>query len=86
MPVVTGFDLSKCLARPFDESGKIYPLTEHLLAVAEGCGNPSGDYPERLKFLAGLLHDTGKSSRAWQNYVNKKSGKIRTITSNLLTR
>lgn len=75
MPVVTGFDLSKCLARPFDESGKIYPLTEHLLAVAEGCGNPSGDYPERLKFLAGLLHDTGKSSRAWQNYVNKKSGK-----------
>ncbi len=73
--LVTGLELSKCLARPSDESGKVYLLTEHLLAVAKGCGSPSGDYPERLKFLAGLLHDTGKSSRAWQNYINKKNGK-----------
>ncbi len=75
MPVVTGLKLSQCLARPSDESGRAYPLTEHLLAVAEACGNPCGDYSERLKFLAGLLHDTGKSSRAWQDYINKKRGK-----------
>lgn len=74
MPVVKGFPLEECIARPAD-GGRTYPLKVHLLAVAEAYGNPAGDRSERLRFLAGLLHDAGKSSRAWQDYIQGRSKK-----------
>ncbi|HOV80955.1 MAG TPA: CRISPR-associated helicase Cas3' [Bacillota bacterium] len=74
MPVVKGFPLEECIARPAD-GGKTYPLKEHLLAVAEACGSTAGDRPERLRFLAGLLHDAGKSSRPWQDYIQGRTKK-----------
>jgi len=72
--VVKGCPLEECIARPAGK-GKIYPLKEHLLAVAEACGSPAGDRSDRLRFLAGLLHDAGKSSRAWQDYIQGKTKK-----------
>jgi len=72
--VVKGLPLDECIARPAD-GNKTYPLKEHLLAVAEACGNPAGNRPERLRFLAGLLHDAGKSSRRWQEYIQGKTKK-----------
>ncbi len=72
--MVRGCPLKECIARPADK-GKIYPLEEHLLAVANAFGSPAGDHPDRLRFLAGLLHDAGKSSRAWQDYIQGKTKK-----------
>ncbi len=61
--------LRDCIARPPDETGKQYPLTEHLLAVAHAMGDPQGDCHARLRFLAGLLHDAGKARAVWQDYI-----------------
>lgn len=72
--MVKSYQLKECIARPADKV-KIYPLEEHLLAVAKACGSPSGDRPDRLRFLAGLLHDAGKSSRVWQDYIQGKTKK-----------
>lgn len=63
--------LSNCIARP-TVGERAYPLLKHLLDVAGACGQPEGDYHERLWFLAGYLHDAGKSSKAWQDYITQK--------------
>ena len=75
MLVVKACPLEECVARPADGKDKIYPLKEHLLVVAGGCGSQAGDYASRLRFLAGLLHDAGKSSRVWQDYIQGKNKK-----------
>lgn len=60
--------LAHCIARP-DEDDRHFPLIEHLIAVACGCGRGDG-YPEdRLAFLAGLMHDAAKTDREWQHYI-----------------
>ncbi|WP_242868724.1 CRISPR-associated helicase Cas3' [Desulfotomaculum copahuensis] len=69
--MVNGCPLEACIARPADKD-RVYSLKDHLLAVADSCGNQCGDRPDRLRFLAGLLHDAGKSSRAWQDYIQGK--------------
>ncbi|SMB98793.1 CRISPR-associated helicase Cas3/CRISPR-associated endonuclease Cas3-HD [Thermanaeromonas toyohensis ToBE] len=61
--------LAECLARPTGPGNREYPLYEHLLAVAHGVGRPDGDVFERLRFLAGLLHDAGKTRPGWQKYI-----------------
>ena len=72
--MVKACPLKECIARPEDKKG-IHPLKDHLLAVAEGCGSPVGERFERLRFLAGLLHDAGKTSKAWQDYIRGKTKK-----------
>jgi CRISPR-associated helicase Cas3/CRISPR-associated endonuclease Cas3-HD len=57
-----------CIARP-DEERQRFGLTEHLIAVAEGCGHPDGSPEEKLAFLAGLLHDAAKATWRWQDYI-----------------
>lgn len=64
------YPLDRCLARPPDETGQSCMLIDHLRAVAEAMGRPGGARVERLCFLAGLLHDAGKASRPWQDYIN----------------
>ena len=64
------YPLDRCLARSPDEKGQSCMLIDHLRAVAEAMGSPGGSRGERLCFLAGLLHDAGKSSRLWQDYIN----------------
>jgi CRISPR-associated endonuclease/helicase Cas3 len=73
MPVVTSSPncdwlLRDCIARP-DDGDRRFPLIDHLLAVASGCGRPDGSPKERLGFLAGLAHDAAKSARDWQHYI-----------------
>jgi hypothetical protein len=68
MPVVRGILLRDCIARP-DEGDQRYPLIDHLIAVASGCGRPGGVPEERLAFLAGLSHDAAKAAAAWQHYI-----------------
>lgn len=60
-----------CLARPDDEQGRRYALVEHLEVVGRAMGNSQGSYAERLRFLAGLLHDAGKALPAWQDYIRR---------------
>ncbi|SHJ82020.1 CRISPR-associated helicase/endonuclease Cas3 [Desulfofundulus thermosubterraneus] len=69
MSVVKAYPLSECIARPKGPGGEDYPLVDHLLAVANGMGNPQEDIYDRLRFLAGLLHDAGKSRYNWQEYI-----------------
>lgn len=60
--------LADCIARPEDE-GELFPLVDHSVAVAKGCGRHDGDSEERLAFLAGLCHDLAKSDTKWQHYI-----------------
>lgn len=55
--------LVDCLARPEQ------PLKDHLLGVAKAAGLSEGSVAEKLSFLAGLIHDAGKASPTWQNYL-----------------
>ncbi|NLJ26328.1 MAG: CRISPR-associated helicase Cas3' [Firmicutes bacterium] len=59
--------LAECIARPPDT--KNYLLAEHLVTVAHGCGNSEGNPIERLGFLMGLLHDSGKARALWQKKI-----------------
>ena len=58
----------------FRESDKaIHELSDHLLAVALRCeeyGSPTGI--GKIAKLAGLLHDMGKFSNEFQDYLNSK--------------
>ncbi|MEW6574140.1 MAG: CRISPR-associated helicase Cas3' [Bacillota bacterium] len=71
------YSLNECIARPKYEAGRVYPLTEHLLSVAWAMGDPGGDESEKLRFLAGLLHDAGKAHNAWQDYIRLPADKRR---------
>ena len=64
--------LTKCIARP-PESGKTFPLTDHLLTVGQGMGSHEGGWKERLAFLAGLLHDAGQARLPWQRYIRSNN-------------
>ncbi|UNC93172.1 CRISPR-associated helicase Cas3' [Candidatus Contubernalis alkaliaceticus] len=61
--------LEKCLARPAFEGN--YLLTEHLEETAKKMGNREGSWQEKLKYLAGLVHDAGKARSTWQKYITK---------------
>lgn len=65
------YPLAACIARPPDSTGRYYPLEEHLLYVARAMGSPDGAYDDRLRFLAGLLHDAGKAQPEWQDYIRR---------------
>jgi CRISPR-associated endonuclease/helicase Cas3 len=60
--------LQDCIARP-DTANQRFPLIEHLIAVAKGCGRPDGTPVERLGYLAGLAHDAAKAAAEWQQYI-----------------
>jgi CRISPR-associated endonuclease Cas3-HD len=68
--------LASCIARP-GERGRCFPLIEHLVAVARGCGRPSGSPEEKLAFLAGLMHDVAKADLEWQYYI-RNTATVRT--------
>ena len=59
--------LQECIARP--PTDRSFGLLEHLLAVARGCGSPTGSPDHKLAFLAGLAHDAAKAARDWQEYI-----------------
>ena len=65
--------LEACLARPPDTSGAKdkFRLIDHLVSVAEKCGNIHGGWKGQLSYLAGLMHDAGKARTAWQKYLAK---------------
>jgi len=69
MPVV--IPLAQCIARPDGPDGEKNYLVDHLLAVAGGWGDAKGDRGAQLRFLAGLLHDAGKTRVKWQEYIKK---------------
>jgi|LSQX01.1.fsa_nt_gb CRISPR-associated endonuclease/helicase Cas3 len=51
------------------------PLTDHLIQVAKLAEKFSSKWgSENWGFVAGLLHDHGKDSTLWQNYLEIKSG------------
>ncbi|HSR50601.1 MAG TPA: CRISPR-associated endonuclease Cas3'' [Acidobacteriota bacterium] len=60
--------LASCWARP-PAAGRSHLLLDHLKRVAVTCGDPGGDIGQRLAFLAGFLHDAGKSHEHWQAYI-----------------
>ncbi|ATY85846.1 hypothetical protein CVV65_13670 [Kyrpidia spormannii] len=66
MPVVRPF--GECVARPA-EGERQFPLPRHLETVASGVGNFQGQPAERLDYLAGWMHDIGKSNEKWQWYI-----------------
>lgn len=68
------YSLAACIARPRDSMGRDYSLEEHLLYVARAMGSPDGAYDDRLRFLAGLLHDAGKALPEWQDYIHRPAG------------
>lgn len=63
-----------CLARPDSPSGQRFPLKDHLLQVAlmASGGRFPQDSPGRLRFLAYLLHDSGKAAQTWQDYIRNQ--------------
>ncbi len=67
MPLVTQ-SFADCIARPTDH-GREFLLSDHLAAVAAGCGDITGEPSERLAFLAGLCHDVAKATAGWQRYI-----------------
>ncbi|QGP92359.1 Type III restriction enzyme, res subunit [Neomoorella glycerini] len=69
--MVRKYSFAECIARPDGVKGEKYSLQEHLLAVAQKMGEAEGNAYERLRFLAGLLHDAGKTQTAWQEYVRQ---------------
>ena len=64
--------LAECVARP-PEDDRTYPLVDHLVGTAKGCGDPQGTPAERLAFLAGLLHDAGKAHLLWQERIGERA-------------
>lgn len=64
----------ECLARPDSPSGQRFPLKDHLLQVAlmASSGGFPQDSPGRLRFLAYLLHDSGKAAQTWQNFIRNQ--------------
>ncbi|MFY9442525.1 MAG: CRISPR-associated helicase Cas3' [Bacillota bacterium] len=63
---------SKCIARPRTETRPRQKLMAHLLEVAHMAGTRDGPIVERLLFLAGLVHDAGKATYEWQEYILRK--------------
>ncbi|MEA4884835.1 MAG: CRISPR-associated helicase Cas3' [Clostridia bacterium] len=63
----------QCWARPRNEQGEFRLLSDHLLYVARGCGEPEGDALSRIRFLGGLMHDAGKARASWQRYIRRQS-------------
>lgn len=61
--MVTSFQ--ECQARPGQS------LQAHLQEVASAAGSPEGPLQNKLRYLAGLLHDVGKASPTWQNYLRR---------------
>jgi len=68
------YKFEECLARPDSPDGQRFLLKDHLLKVAcmaSGFAKPKNN-PERLRFLAYLLHDSGKAAESWQDYIRGK--------------
>ena len=68
------YRFEECLARPDSPDGQRFLLKDHLLQVAllaSGFVWPKNNL-ERLRFLAYLLHDSGKAAETWQDYIRNK--------------
>ncbi|MGB9875952.1 MAG: CRISPR-associated helicase Cas3' [bacterium] len=68
------YQFEECLARPDSPDGQRFLLKDHLLQVAfmaSGFALPKNN-AERLRFLAYLLHDSGKAAETWQDYIRNK--------------
>lgn len=65
------YPFEECLARPDNSSGQKFLLKDHLFQVAlMACeGYVPQDNVGRLRFLAYLLHDSGKAAQTWQDYI-----------------
>ncbi|AEJ40708.1 CRISPR-associated helicase Cas3 [Sulfobacillus acidophilus TPY] len=64
--------LSECIARP-RQGDREFLLTDHLSTVGHWASRRLTGHDRDYLLLAGLLHDLGKASLSWQQYIRQNA-------------